>query len=416
MANNIVSPSMPGVASPAISLPPFAVSTIDIIRSTSAQRWFRNSELVDLLENYQRYGFKCLPIPSQSPPVSGNVMIFNKNQVRRWRQDGHEWKKKPDGKNIKEHHEKLKVAGVDVINCCYAHHETWDGFHRRGYWMLNRPHIVLVHYLQQYKLDGNPTPNLLMSEISDPLQAYNKVLSPPLRTNRSVPYHYDDITSHDSNKQFQIPAQQPSSSSSSTRKAGQARASRDRKKVYVDALKQSIQSLAVQISELEIKKDLLPNDETKTFEEIRNFARNPGDPSLLSALDDWFETDLNVKSQSLQQISMVKSILLPGSQSQFALWGFNADKSSLWTSLMENELHIHPSQASGLTTNREESVRLRNELKTILDECSESEKMVDDYIKRYSELIKDIRDVFPVEMLALAISQSELVSNNQYQT
>ena len=38
--------------------------------------------------------------------VSGSIFLFNKKSVRGFRKDGHEWKKKKDGKNVMEHHEK----------------------------------------------------------------------------------------------------------------------------------------------------------------------------------------------------------------------------------------------------------------------------------------------------------------------
>jgi len=37
------------------------------------------------------------------------LFLFNRKLVRFFRKDGHEWRKKSDGKSVRETHEKLKV-------------------------------------------------------------------------------------------------------------------------------------------------------------------------------------------------------------------------------------------------------------------------------------------------------------------
>lgn len=71
---------------PTMKFPPLAMSTQEIIKATAQRRWLKNAELVDLLDNYDAYGFQCSNEPPQTPPISGTVLLFNKNQVRRWRQ------------------------------------------------------------------------------------------------------------------------------------------------------------------------------------------------------------------------------------------------------------------------------------------------------------------------------------------
>ena len=46
-------------------------------------------------------------------PPSGCMLLFNRNYVR-YRKDGYCWKKRKDGKNIREDHMKLKVQGFEV--------------------------------------------------------------------------------------------------------------------------------------------------------------------------------------------------------------------------------------------------------------------------------------------------------------
>lgn len=42
---------------------------------------------------------------------------------------------------------KLKVQGEEFIYGCYVHSAILPTFHRRSYWLLSNPDVVLVHYL-----------------------------------------------------------------------------------------------------------------------------------------------------------------------------------------------------------------------------------------------------------------------------
>ncbi|KAK8941686.1 Calmodulin-binding transcription activator 3 [Platanthera guangdongensis] len=110
-------------------------------------RWLRPTEICEILQNYRK--FRIAPEPSQRPP-SGSLFLFDRKVLRYFRKDGHNWRKKKDGKTIKEAHERLKADSVDVLHCYYAHGEENENFQRRTYWMLEEAlmHIVLVHYLE----------------------------------------------------------------------------------------------------------------------------------------------------------------------------------------------------------------------------------------------------------------------------
>jgi hypothetical protein len=49
--------------------------------------------------------------------VSGTVVLYDRKVVRNFRKDGHNWKKKKDGRTVQEAHEKLKVKGGKPKNC-----------------------------------------------------------------------------------------------------------------------------------------------------------------------------------------------------------------------------------------------------------------------------------------------------------
>ncbi|XP_027340146.1 calmodulin-binding transcription activator 4 isoform X2 [Abrus precatorius] len=98
-----------------------------------------------ILQNHEKFQFTQEP-PQQ--PTNGSLFLFNKRVLRFFRKDGHNWRKKRDGRTVGEAHERLKVGNVEALNCYYAHGEQNPNFQRRSYWMLDPAyeHIVLVHY------------------------------------------------------------------------------------------------------------------------------------------------------------------------------------------------------------------------------------------------------------------------------
>lgn len=120
---------------------------IEQILKEAQHRWLRPTEICEILKNYRN--FHIAPEPPNRPP-SGSLFLFDRKVLRYFRKDGHSWRKKKDGKTVKEAHEKLKSGSVDVLHCYYAHGEGNENFQRRSYWMLEEDfmHIVLVHYLE----------------------------------------------------------------------------------------------------------------------------------------------------------------------------------------------------------------------------------------------------------------------------
>ncbi|XP_050374478.1 calmodulin-binding transcription activator 4 [Argentina anserina] len=118
-------------------------------------RWLKPVEVLFILQNHEK--FKVTPEPPQQP-VSGSLFLFNKRILRFFRRDGHNWRKKRDGRTVGEAHERLKVGNVETLNCYYAHGEDNPNFQRRSYWMLDPAydHIVLVHYREISEVKPSP--------------------------------------------------------------------------------------------------------------------------------------------------------------------------------------------------------------------------------------------------------------------
>ncbi|XP_039018246.1 calmodulin-binding transcription activator 2-like [Hibiscus syriacus] len=151
---------------------------IEQILLEAQHRWLRPAEICEILRNYQK--FQITSEPPTRPP-SGSLFLFDRKVLRYFRKDGHNWRKKKDGKTVKEAHEKLKVGSVDMLHCYYAHGEENENFQRRSYWMLEPDlmHIVFVHYLE---VKGSRT----IGGIRETSDVSNSQTSSPLTSSYSV--------------------------------------------------------------------------------------------------------------------------------------------------------------------------------------------------------------------------------------
>ncbi|XP_055450004.1 calmodulin-binding transcription activator 2 isoform X2 [Psammomys obesus] len=108
-------------------------------------RWNTNEEIASYLITFEKHDewLSCAP---KTRPQNGSIILYNRKKVK-YRKDGYLWKKRKDGKTTREDHMKLKVQGVECLYGCYVHSSIVPTFHRRCYWLLQNPDIVLVHYL-----------------------------------------------------------------------------------------------------------------------------------------------------------------------------------------------------------------------------------------------------------------------------
>ncbi|VDM38060.1 unnamed protein product [Toxocara canis] len=92
-------------------------------------------------------------------PPSTSQKLFKRLDGLHFKQDGYEWKRRKEGKLIREDHVKLKVQKLETIAGSYVHSAIVPSFHRRTYWLFDQPEIVLVHYLNvtsEETRDGQP--------------------------------------------------------------------------------------------------------------------------------------------------------------------------------------------------------------------------------------------------------------------
>nr|AXC59789.1 CAMTA transcription factor [Fraxinus velutina] len=128
---------------------------INNIMAEANARWLRPNEIQAILCNYKYFTVNVKPV---NLPKSGTIVLFDRKMLRNFRKDGHNWKKKKDGKTVKEAHEHLKVGDNERIHVYYARGEDNPNFVRRCYWLLDKTleHIVLVHYRETLEAQVSP--------------------------------------------------------------------------------------------------------------------------------------------------------------------------------------------------------------------------------------------------------------------
>ena len=123
-----------------MSFTPVSVTQTAVTAPTS-HRWLKSHELLSLLSSPASYNLAFSVHPPLLPPPPGTLLLYNKSTCRRWRLDHRQWR-------MPERHVKLKVRGVERMNAIYAQQD--DGaVCRRGYWLLDRKDVVLVHYVSK---------------------------------------------------------------------------------------------------------------------------------------------------------------------------------------------------------------------------------------------------------------------------
>lgn len=112
-------------------------------------RWNINEEIASWLTSFHKHS-EWLSTTLKTRPPTGSIFLYNRKRVK-FRHDGFVWKKRKEGKSTREDHMKLKVKGEECLYGGYVHSAIVPTFHRRSYWLLQNPDIVLVHYLNDWQ-------------------------------------------------------------------------------------------------------------------------------------------------------------------------------------------------------------------------------------------------------------------------
>lgn len=130
--------------------------------------WLKPIEVFNLLKSFETAPYTFIT-SFPSPPKSGSIFFIRKSEFKRWKQDGHTYISRKNGSGTREDREKYSF-GSEVVQCTYVHGSgscpscknsclvacndcnitiTSILFHRRAYWLLSNPGIILVHYLDE---------------------------------------------------------------------------------------------------------------------------------------------------------------------------------------------------------------------------------------------------------------------------
>uniref|UniRef100_A0A7N0ZRA4 CG-1 domain-containing protein n=1 Tax=Kalanchoe fedtschenkoi TaxID=63787 RepID=A0A7N0ZRA4_KALFE len=173
----------------------YAELDLKSIFEEAKSRWLRPNEIHAILFNHMYFPIHVKPV---NLPKSGEIHLFDRKKLRNFRKDGHNWKKKNDGKTVKEAHEHLKVGNEERIHVYYAHGQDNATFVRRCYWLLDKSmeHIVLVHYRETCELlDPSAAPvnsnsSSGLTELHVPFLTYEETESGSQQSNTSNQLEY----------------------------------------------------------------------------------------------------------------------------------------------------------------------------------------------------------------------------------
>uniref|UniRef100_A0A914ZVJ3 CG-1 domain-containing protein n=1 Tax=Parascaris univalens TaxID=6257 RepID=A0A914ZVJ3_PARUN len=99
-------------------------------------RWNSNEEVARILCSAQRHPeWLCSEV--RAFPPSTSQWLFKRLDGIHFKQDGYEWKRRKEGKLIREDHVKLKVQKCETIAGSYVHSAVVPSFHRRIYWLFD---------------------------------------------------------------------------------------------------------------------------------------------------------------------------------------------------------------------------------------------------------------------------------------
>ncbi len=115
-------------------------------RTTGTSRWFTAEEILELILNYDSYGFTKGTVPPSSI-TNGDIYIFDRQQTKHFKADGVDWIKKKGLDRVREDFQKINIDGVHRITGFYTHSSNDPTFKRRCYRESSEgSNLYVVHY------------------------------------------------------------------------------------------------------------------------------------------------------------------------------------------------------------------------------------------------------------------------------
>lgn len=112
-------------------------------------RWSTPEEVLSYLISFDHHT-EWLSHDVPTRPPSGTIKFYDRSKTKQYRNDGFDWKTRHSASNtVREDRIKLKIVGQQrLVSACYTHSVSNPHLHRRYYWLVQNPQIIMMHYLE----------------------------------------------------------------------------------------------------------------------------------------------------------------------------------------------------------------------------------------------------------------------------
>lgn len=147
----------------------FKMNLLDNLKLKSENNWLSKDEIL-LLFNNNEYINKLIKNTSIFQPkciiyniiyLAGSLFFINKENLKKFKNDGYIYQKTNDGKRIREDHITLKIKNISVLNYYISQSINKPIMNRRIYKLANSQNLeqfYLFHYLENIDLLSIPEP------------------------------------------------------------------------------------------------------------------------------------------------------------------------------------------------------------------------------------------------------------------
>uniref|UniRef100_A0A7S3Z627 CG-1 domain-containing protein n=1 Tax=Lotharella globosa TaxID=91324 RepID=A0A7S3Z627_9EUKA len=388
-------------------------------------RWLKVDECVDILMNYRRHNFPLSSSPAHRPSASGSVFLYNATTASEWFDDGYSWKTRGPGE-----YSHISIRGVGELVCVSNEHQM--GFQRRGYWLAQQPHIVLVHYLAEASDPRNTNGLDVFYENSRRRHGAPPGGGRPMMPQRMDPRGVagDSMmqmgkrkrdnsamgASYDSAMLSNFPPMQPGSverkkdgppipgedknAKRKARKAEVARACRRRKKAYIQSLEEKAARLSAKLQDMAKSQNgeaTHRKDQDLLVGMIRNAINEGQGDRQIDQLIQRFVANSRKRQRTDTDIHVEKVVeaMSPGDQAKFTMWALDQGSDFLrgtgagaWTELMQ-QIKLSPNQIGALSEKQKAVRKNWNSLSSLMGMISSLKAAISSHLDERHRLVDE---------------------------